>query len=48
MAQTGNRRLDAGDSFPDITLHFPDGTSSSLGAVAGGRWCVLLFYRGHW
>ena len=48
MAQTEGRKLDAGDTFPDITLYFADSTNSSLSAAAGSRWCLLLFYRGDW
>lgn len=48
MAQIGTNRLDAGDSFPEITLQFADGSTGSFPEKATGLYSVLLVYRGVW
>lgn len=40
--------LNAGAKFPQLTLQFTDGGSSTLPADLEQPWTVVLFYRGHW
>ena len=48
MAQIDIKRLDAGDSFPAITLHFADGASRAFPYKTADAHTVLLVYRGVW
>jgi hypothetical protein len=48
MARERNVLLDSGDSFPDLDLNLVDGGKTSYLRHSGGRWRVLLIYRGHW
>jgi hypothetical protein len=44
----GARRLDTGDTFPALSIHMLGGESVNLPEDVAGRWCVVLFTRGHW
>lgn len=41
-------KLDTGDAFPKMSLNLVDGSKIDLPAGLGGRYNVILFYRGHW
>ena len=41
-------KLDAGDSFPKLTLELVDGGKLELPDGLDARYKVILFYRGHW
>jgi peroxiredoxin len=41
-------KLDAGATFPDMTLQFTDGSSRNLPTELDRPWTLVLFYRGHW
>lgn len=41
-------KLDIGDLFPKLTLNLVSGTTLDLPDGLGGRYRVILFYRGHW
>lgn len=41
-------KLDAGASFPELSLKLVDGSVLSLPTGLGTRYTVALFYRGHW
>lgn len=43
-----NEKLNTGDAFPKISLDLVDGSSVELPEGVGGRYNVILFYRGHW
>jgi peroxiredoxin len=40
--------LNAGDQFPRLTLNLVGGGTLDLPAGLGGKYSVILFYRGHW
>lgn len=40
--------LNAGATFPQMTLKLTDGGSRTLPADLDQPWTVVLFYRGHW
>ncbi len=42
------QRLGIGDRFPDLTVKLVGGGSLDLPAGLGGKYRVILFYRGHW
>jgi len=42
------RRLDTGDSFPNLTIRMLGGDAINLPKDVTGHWCVVLFYRGYW
>ncbi len=42
------RRLDTGDSFPQLTIRRLGGDTINLPDDVVGSWSVVLFYRGHW
>ena len=48
MAQIDIKRLDAGDSFPEIALQFAGGASRAFPAKTADAYSVLLVYRGVW
>lgn len=48
MAQIDTKRLDAGDSFPEITLQFADGATRAFPQRTADAYTVLLVYRGVW
>ena len=48
MAHSDCKILDTGDSFPQLKFKVVEGEEISLPKDFGGRWNVLLFYRGHW
>ena len=48
MAQIDVKRLDAGDSFPEITLQFVDGASRVFPNKMSDAYSALLVYRGVW
>jgi hypothetical protein len=49
MAQSQNKRLDAGDSFPDLALTIAgDGATREFPKMVQGAFSALLFYRGVW
>ena len=41
-------KLNAGDSFPKLTLELVDGGKLELPDGLDARYKVILFYRGHW
>jgi hypothetical protein len=41
-------KLNTGAAFPKMSLNLVDGSSIDLPAGLGGRYNVILFYRGHW
>jgi peroxiredoxin len=41
-------KLNAGDSFPTMTLNLVDGGNLELPDGLDAKWKVILFYRGHW
>ena len=41
-------KLNTGDRFPNLSLHLVDGSTVALPEGVGGRYNVILFYRGHW
>jgi peroxiredoxin len=48
MARNTTRPLDHGDAFPVFRVSLVDGGTAALPADFGGRWTVILGYRGHW
>jgi hypothetical protein len=48
MARERDVLLDSGDSFPDLAFNLVDDGKMSFLRDTGGRWRVLLIYRGHW
>jgi hypothetical protein len=48
MAREKNGILDTGDTFPTMTLSTLDHGDLQLPTDLGGRWGVLLVYRGQW
>ena len=40
------RRLDTGDSFPQLTVRMLGGDTVNLPEDVEGRWCVVLFKLG--
>ncbi len=42
------KKLGTDDVFPKITLDLVDRSSLSLPGGMGGKYHVILFYRGHW
>ena len=48
MARIGNKILDSGDAFPDLTFKTIDGKKIETASYLKGSWNVVLFYRGHW
>lgn len=42
------QKLDAGDSFPEMTLNLVDGGTLQLPADLKSSYSIVLFYRGHW
>jgi len=48
MARPQKKPLDAGDRFPEMEVSLLEGGTLSLPADLGGRWAVILAYRGHW
>lgn len=43
-----SQQLNAGDSFPDLSLTLVGGKSLRIPQELDGRYRVALFYRGHW
>ncbi len=41
-------KLGTGEVFPGMTLDLVDGGKLELPGGLGGRYGVILFYRGHW
>ena len=41
-------KLNAGDSFPSLTLKLVDGGALALPDRLDSSYSVVLFYRGHW
>lgn len=41
-------KLDIGALFPSLTIELASGGTIALPAGQGGKWNVVLFYRGHW
>ena len=41
-------KLNAGDSFPAMTLNLVGGGTVNVPADLDSKYTVLLFYRGHW
>lgn len=48
MAHSLSRKLDAGNEFPNFAVNLLDGPPTTVKAVLGGAWSILLLYRGHW
>ena len=42
------QKLNTGDRFPKLSLDLVDGSKVELPEGVGGRYNVILFYRGHW
>lgn len=43
-----SEKLNAGDSFPELTLSLVGGETLHLPAQLDADYRVILFYRGHW
>lgn len=43
-----SNRLNAGDTFPEVTLMLVGGKSIRFPSELDGRYRIVLFYRGHW
>ena len=41
-------KLDAGASFPRLTLNLVDGATLELPGGMDAKYRIVLFYRGHW
>jgi len=41
-------KLNAGDTFPGITLQLVEGGTLALPGGMDSKYRILLFYRGHW
>ena len=41
-------KLDAEDSFPDITFNLVGGSTLNLSGDLKSNYNIVLFYRGHW
>ena len=41
-------KLDAGDSFPEMTLNLVGGSTLNLPGDLKSNYSIVLFYRGHW
>jgi peroxiredoxin len=41
-------RLNAGDTFPKLTLTLTDGSALELPGGIDAKYRIILFYRGHW
>lgn len=48
MARIGNKILDTGDVFPNLTFNTIDGGQIQSATRLRGSWNVILFYRGFW
>jgi hypothetical protein len=48
MPFTKNKRLDTGDSFPEITFQSITGYTFDLPKEFTDAWSVVLLYRGDW
>ena len=48
MIETSGRRLQNGETLPDLTLPAVSGSEVSLRDYVAGAWSVVLFYRGNW
>ena len=48
MARIGNKILDSGDAFPNLTFNTIDGGQIQTATRLKGSWNVVLFYRGFW
>jgi peroxiredoxin len=42
------QKLDAGDSFPAMTLNLVGGGTLELPADLKSNYSIIIFYRGHW
>jgi len=42
------QKLNAGETFPPMTLRLADGGTLELPGGLDARYEVALFYRGHW
>ncbi|MEJ2184088.1 MAG: hypothetical protein P8Y66_11295 [Nitrospirota bacterium] len=47
MARADTPPLDTGDRFPQMAFQSTEGGTVALPGDLGGRWAVLIFYRGH-
>lgn len=48
MAQTGEKKLESGDLFPEMTFTVAGGDSVTWPGAVRGKWSMLLVYRGRW
>ena len=48
MAQIATKKLDSGDTFPELKLNLVNGTSLTFPKEFIDVWSVLLIYRGSW
>lgn len=48
MARANCQILDTGDPFPSLEFDTVAGARAVLPRDFGGRWAVLLLYRGEW
>ena len=42
------KKLDTGDSFPEMTFNLVGGATLHLPASLKSNYSIILFYRGHW
>lgn len=43
-----DEKLNAGDTFPKLTLNVTDGSALELPDGLDAKYRIILFYRGHW
>jgi peroxiredoxin len=48
MAQSLSKKLDAGETFPELALSLIDGKAIKVPGGMRGKWGVVLLYRGDW
>jgi len=48
MIEISSRRLENGETLPDLILPSVSGPTVSLKEYVQGAWSVVLFYRGNW
>jgi len=48
VTQIAEKKLDRGETFPNIALSVVNGDDLTLPEDVKGSWTVLLAYRGHW
>ena len=48
MDQIETKRLDVGDSFPEMVFRYTDGSRQTFPQETADSYTVLLVYRGVW